>query len=149
MRNQMLRVGIALLFMVPVSAVAADMNVCKPYARIATDAVIREVWTRAYTHCLNMEEDNPVPPDNWDSLLRVIEPKSPLPPTRPVKSDEPPPGSVPATGPDEAPVVAPPSPASHPRHPVKVKVASGQPQPLCTSHGKRTVYNGLHWRCVR
>jgi hypothetical protein len=59
-------------------------------------------------------------------------------------------GSVPATEKPASPVSTPPPPTARPAPAAgAIKASTGQPQPLCTSHGMRTVYNGSSWRCVK
>jgi hypothetical protein len=96
-----------LLLMMTGSAWAEDAEVCRPYARLATDSIIREVWNRAYNHCMNLEEGgNPTPPDTWAAMEEMLSPKLPMPVSRPVHKSEPPPGSVPASGPPADEVIA-------------------------------------------
>jgi hypothetical protein len=96
----MIKLGGVILVLTATSVVAADPEVCRPYARLLTDNVIREVWTRAYTHCLNLEEDNPIPPETWQGLQQVLNAEPPKPIASPIHhANEPPPGEVPASGP--------------------------------------------------
>jgi hypothetical protein len=102
-----MRIKIVAAVLVMSSSVwAEDAAVCRPYARLATDNIIREVWQRAYNYCMNLEEGGaPRPPETWKDMMEVFNPKPPAPVSRPVhKVDEVPPGEAPASGPiDEKP----------------------------------------------
>ena len=114
------------------------MDYCRPYAAQTSQLLVTWAWQRAYSSCL-MSDDDPLVPETAQGALQVIAPDlTPVPASRPI-----PPGDAPATDPKDDLKVdfAPPPPKS--------KVTGGQPQPLCTSHNKRTIYSGLHWRCVK
>lgn len=85
----MLKTALLLLMVSP--AMAADPDVCRPYATQMTNAAIKELWTRGYTYCLNLEEDSPVPPESWKQILETLN----VGPLAPVYTK--PPGSVPAS----------------------------------------------------
>jgi hypothetical protein len=62
-------------------AFGASMEYCRPYAAQTAEMLMKYVWLRAYTNCLNAEED-PKLPSSQATLFRLIPPA---------------PGSVPAT----------------------------------------------------
>lgn len=66
-------------------AFGASMDYCRPYAAQTAEMLMKYVWLRAYSSCLNSDED-PALPTSQASLFQLI----PAPP--------PAPGSVPATG---------------------------------------------------
>lgn len=75
----------------------ASPDVCRPYARDLTQTMIKYLWDRAYTTCLNSDED-PIVPDTWqDGYGVVFENKPPIPVSRPPDIDKI--GVVPAMGP--------------------------------------------------
>ena len=142
-------------------AYAADRAYCTLYAREMLHAYVRSlpaddlpnltVDTLAYrltqftSSCLSL--DNPpvtnLPSDGkWIAdLYSEVQP-----------SLRHPAGSVPATEKPASPLSTPPPPTLRPAyHPAAaaIKAGTGQPQPLCTSHGMRTVYSGSSWRCVK
>jgi len=70
-------------------AFGASMEYCRPYAAQAAEMLMKYVWLRAYTSCLNYDEE-PKLPTSQATLFQLIPP---------------PPGSVPATAaPKEVPV---------------------------------------------
>jgi len=85
----LISIVIVLAFMLRAHAAAPE--ICKPYARAVTDLVIRYSWMRAYTTCLNSDEDPILPETAIGAGNIIFEWESPPPP--PMK----PPGSVPAT----------------------------------------------------
>jgi len=140
--------ALALLALLPLTAHAADLSYCKTYAnRMSAMALQRLVgvpfidvstgrflYRKAYSSCLLVDDE---PPMILSETQQPLIDGMPSPPTRP----EPPPGSVPATDATDA-------PADVPVAPVAPKAKATKPdQPLCTRHGKRTVYKGTHWRC--
>jgi hypothetical protein len=94
------------------SVCAADPAVCRPFARMLTDSVIRYVWVRAYTGCLNADETPTLPADGLPALKSVLpDAATPLPDATPPEI-----GSVPATDPaDEAAPVPPARPSAPPK----------------------------------
>lgn len=166
----------ALVFMLTSTpATASDTNYCRPYAAKLTQTFINYVWNRAYTACLNVEGDDPLPPNNWMTAWRIVAPEADLKviEASPVKVDLDKIGNVPATDAPKGKQVAaidptdpidpvdPPPPPDKPikqpkSKPAVVKTASvdptpkssgGAPQALCTKNNLRTVYNGHHWNC--
>jgi hypothetical protein len=166
----------ALVFMLTSTpATASDTNYCRPYAAKLTQTFINYVWNRAYTACLNVEGDDPLPPNNWMTAWRIVAPEADLKviEASPVKVDLDKIGNVPATDAPKGKQVAaidptdpidpvdPPPPPDKPikqpkTKPAVVKTASVDPTPkssggaqqaLCTKNNLRTVYNGHHWNC--
>lgn len=95
------RRGLVVLLLLSTSAQAAEMDVCRPYARKLTDSMIKYIWTWSYSHCLSLEEASPVPPSLSEALKMMA-------PDRPVVGNDTaagiPPGEAPALGgPDAAP----------------------------------------------
>jgi len=144
---------------------AADDQQCKLYSREMTRASVRSTpaadlpaltvdrlqfrLTQWWTLCLNRDEppeikdlpsDGKWVADIWSEIQRSL-PKAQqvgsAPATEPVK---PPPQLIPVVKPAIKPVAV----------TQKAVVKSGDPQPLCTSAHKKTVYlaNGHSWRCV-
>jgi hypothetical protein len=64
----------ALLMMMTMTANAAEPAICRGYATELLNMHMKWMWTRAYTHCINEEEDSPKVPDNWEGAMRVIDP---------------------------------------------------------------------------
>lgn len=93
----------------PTPALAADPGVCRPFARSVTDAVIRYVWLRAYTGCLNADDRPGLPADGLAALRSVLPEATPVWPldrsdVAAIKDI----GNVPATDPaDEAALIPP------------------------------------------
>lgn len=122
---------------------AADMTDCHAYANRGSAAALRQLlgmpfidtsagrflYRRAYTYCLNSDE---VPALVFTPEEQpIVDDAIPLP-------REKPPGSVPTTDPAESNLGA----------KVTPKVTPAKGEALCIKHGRRTVYSGLHWRCV-
>jgi hypothetical protein len=122
---------------------SADMNDCKVYATRGSAAALKALlafpfidvaagkflFRKAYSFCINSDE---LPEMTFTAEEQpIVDGRiTPLPPMKPE-------GVVPATDPaDPVPVVEP-----------------AEPKPrgkaLCIKHGKRTVYKGRHWRCVK
>lgn len=82
------------LIALPAAGHAASMDYCRPYARDLVQSMIKSMWTSAYWHCLNSDED-PALPTTWEDATRIVIPEPVA-----VPADTPPtdPGSVPATG---------------------------------------------------
>lgn len=81
--------AIALVAMLTTTHVfGASMEVCRPYAAQTAEMLMKYVWLRAYSSCLNSDED-PAAPMSQATLFELLPPA---------------PGSVPAT---EAPKTAP------------------------------------------
>jgi len=78
---------VAMLMATPVFG--ASIDYCKPYAAQTTEMMVKYLWLRAYSSCLNADEEPQVSPATQESLIKLIpaEPKIPGPP----------PGSVAAT----------------------------------------------------
>ena len=128
---------------------AADMTDCHAYANRGSAAALRQLldlpfidasagrflYRRAYTYCLNSDE---VP-----SMTFTVEEQPIVDGAIPIPREKPP-GLVPATDPSAITEKAP----SNLRPKVNPKVTPAKGEALCISHGRRTVYNGLHWRCV-
>lgn len=100
----------------PSSLHAADPAVCRPFARTLTDAVIRYVWLRAYTGCLNAEGEPEMPADGLAALRSVLPEATPVWPldrsdVAAIKDI----GNVPATDPADEAV---PTPPARPEKPV-------------------------------
>jgi len=92
-----IRIAVVVLVASASAGLAEDAEVCRPYARLATDNIIKEVWSRAYDYCMNLEVGGrPLPPDTWRGMLQTFSPSRPV---EAVEEEGPPPGSVPATGP--------------------------------------------------
>lgn len=51
----------------------ASTEYCRPYARDMTQAAITYIWNRAYTTCLNSDEDPPLITD-WHAVLGIVDP---------------------------------------------------------------------------
>jgi hypothetical protein len=113
---------LALLALLPLAAQAAEPALCRAYATKMLNEHMQWLWNRAYSSCLLLEEDDPQPPDNAEGMLRVLTPVEPVMPSPPPRPQPPPI------------VLTPPA-------------LTGQP--LCVKQGKRTVYKGKHWRCVK
>lgn len=143
--------AIGLLIIFGGLAGAAELTYCQIYAnRMSAMALQRLIgvpfidastgkflYRKAYTNCLLADSEPPIVlSEEQQPLITGM----PSPPTRP----EPVQGSVPATDPADAPA----APVAPKAKAVKVS-QGGQPQALCTSHGMRTVYTGLHWRCLK
>lgn len=143
-------VTVALLLLFGGFANAADMGYCKVYAnRMSAMALQRLVgvpfidvstgrflYRKMYSACLNSDE---MPEIILSEEQQPLIDGMPTPPMRP----EPVPGSVPATDATDIPAAIPVAPKAK----AKVTKASTD-QPLCTRHGKKTLYNGRKWRCI-
>jgi hypothetical protein len=151
--------AIALMIIFGGFARAAEMATCKIYANRGSSIALRQLlglpfidaaagkylYRKAYTYCVLQDE---VPEISFTPEEQPLITGMPSPPTRP----EPVQGSVPATDTADAPADPPAAPkAKKVTKVTKVTTQSvgGQPQALCTSHGKRTVYSGTHWRCLK
>lgn len=84
--------AIALLVLLPIAAQAAEPEVCRGYATKLLNTHMTWMWNRAYSGCLNMEANDPQPPDNAEGAMRIIDPaltplaaimSAPEPPPRP------------------------------------------------------------------
>ena len=155
MTNQVIA-AIMLPPMLATAAMAADPTYCKLYSREMLRQFVRDLpadslqdlsvdglsfqLTKYWTLCLNRDEPPRIdlPSDGqwianfWSSIQALAGRPAPA-------------GSAEAR---------PPSPVVTPRAAAVVKkkpaaTATGDPQPLCSSHGMRTVYNGLSWQCLR
>jgi hypothetical protein len=162
------------LFVLSTPAHAGDINYCRPYAAQLTQTFINYVWKRAYTACLNVEGEDPIPPNNWLTAWNIVAPESDLKAvalTSKTSLDVSKIGNVPATDapkgkkvktdPVEVAAIDPaPDPVDPPPTKSKKRVrtaladptpqsSGGAPQALCTSHKMRTVYtaNGKSWNC--
>jgi hypothetical protein len=129
--------SLLLLTLGSVNAYGASQEYCRPFAAHTSQLFLTYAWTRAYTYCLNQDND-PIRPETAEGAVQIVVPNAtPIVVPRPERV-----GDVPATDPkDEALKIV--------HAPPKPKATGGQAQALCTSHGKRTVYSGLHWRCVK
>jgi hypothetical protein len=150
-------------------AYGADEAYCNLYSREMVRAYIRSLptadlanvttdslafrLTQFFTSCLNRDEApiiRDLPSDGkwvasiWSDIQRSLpHPVGSVPaePAQPVKP--PPPPTSPA--PLKAAAAAATRTVKVRREPVRVATSGNQP--LCSSHGMQTVYNGLHWRC--
>jgi hypothetical protein len=55
-------------------ATGASMEYCRPYAAQTVDLLVKYLWTRAYTSCLNADDDPAVaaaPPSALQSLVPI------------------------------------------------------------------------------
>lgn len=50
---------------------AASMDYCRPYAAKFTQAMINYIWNRAYTTCLNSDDD-PTVPTRWPDAVGIV-----------------------------------------------------------------------------
>lgn len=139
----------------------ADMSptqaeVCRPFARAVTDALIKLAWERAYNYCVardpsqleSTDNGTPIPPKTLEQILNIIDPNRL--PTQPLdESDLSQIGAVPAAGPPTPPVK--PEAGSDKPEAVSVKpaAAASPPQPICVKAKMRTVYSGKSWRCLK
>jgi len=114
---------VLLLLALPLAAHAAEPALCRAYATKMLNLHMTWLWNRAYSGCLMLEEDDPQPPDNVEGMLRVLTPVEPVMPS--------------------------PLPRPQPAAPVVLTPPALTGQPLCVKHGKRTIYRGKHWRCVK
>jgi hypothetical protein len=149
----------AIVLTAATSAHGADMGYCVLYSREMMRSYIRQlpaenltnltvdsmqyILTKYLTHCLLVDDpplikdlpsDGQWVADIWSQIQHRL--PAPTPETVPVK---PPPPPAP-------PVAAAPIKSSRPREPKSR--GAGAPQPLCSSHGMKTVYNGRSWRCA-
>jgi hypothetical protein len=74
---------------------AASMDYCRPFAAQTSQLLLTYAWQRAYTYCLNQDED-PIVPETALGASQIILPTPPdvLPMSRPERV-----GDVPASGP--------------------------------------------------
>jgi hypothetical protein len=60
-------------------AFGASVEYCKPYAASTTEMLVKYVWLRAYTSCLNADEEPKLSPATQEALIQMmpVEPKTP------------------------------------------------------------------------
>src|SRR5262245_1882344 len=65
--------GLSLLLIALLATIAlgASPEICRPYARDLTQLLINYAWNRAYSTCLNSDDD-PILPDTWRGAADVI-----------------------------------------------------------------------------
>jgi hypothetical protein len=92
-----------------IAAEGASGDYCRPFASETSQLLVTYAWMKAYTFCLNEDED-PVVPETAQGAAAIVFPGlQSLPTARPV-----PPGSVPATDRISEPVAAAVDPAAAP-----------------------------------
>src|SRR4029450_9306902 len=64
------------------TAFGASVEYCKPYAAQTTEMLIKYMWLRAYTSCLNSDEDPRPTPATQESLIKLM-PVEPVEPVEP------------------------------------------------------------------
>ncbi len=52
-------------------AFSASMDYCRPYANQVTQRMMSYVWNRAYSTCLNLD-DEPKLPTRWEDIAHVV-----------------------------------------------------------------------------
>lgn len=139
-RSALVLTLVLLFTLVPFVGHSAEMSDCHTYANRGSAAALQQLlefpwidvsagrflYRKAYTFCLNADE---IPPLVFTPQEQpIVDGLLPEPKPRP----EPPPASVPAIDPAE-----------------EAKPAEPPGKALCIKHGKRTVYRGKHWRCVK
>lgn len=67
------------LILLALPAHAADPGVCRPFAAVSSQLLVRYAWLRLYTHCLQLEQDYATPLLNWQEALAIVDPdKTPV-----------------------------------------------------------------------
>lgn len=113
----------------------ASMDYCRPFAAQVSQALVTYAWNRAYTYCLNQDEDPAIP--DMEGILKIVVPTLPV-----IPVPRPEVGDVPATGPDEllTPDLSPAThsaewnKACHKRYPASFRKKDGTVIPYGRSH---------------